>query len=80
MNALLANHFRLVHFLHSVHFLIFFQFDTPDLSESSFAYHVLAIKVLSINLPLFKDQPFRCFFFGVEFRKINFKTVFDILG
>ena len=64
MNAFLANDFGLVHFFHCVHFLRFFEFDTPDFSEASLSYNILAIEVITTDFLVFQyELPF---FFFIE--------------
>jgi len=67
MNALFADDFGLVHFFHSVHFLVFLQFYTPNFTESALTNHVLAIKMFSIDLFIFKNESFLSLLLGVEF-------------
>lgn len=50
MDALLPDDLGLVHLLHRVDLLGFFELDAPYLAESALADHVLAIEVLPIDL------------------------------
>lgn len=80
MNAFFSDDFCLMHFLHCVNSLRFFEFDAPDLSKSSLAYDILAVEVISIDFFAFQDKSFFIFFFGVEFGEIYLEAIFDIFG
>lgn len=79
MNTLFSNNFGLMHFFHRIDFLIFFELHTPNLTESSFANHILTIKMLPINVFIIKIHVVLHDLLGLQFRQIDFKTILDIL-
>lgn len=79
MNTLLSNDFGLVHFFHGIDFLIFFAFDTPNLPKSSLADYILTIEMLTIYLFVVKIDVILDIIFSLQFRKIDFKAIFDVL-
>ena len=78
MNTLFTNDLGLMHFFHRIDFLIFFEFHAPNLTESSFANYILAIKMLSINVLIIKIYVVLHDLLTLQFRQIDFETILNV--
>jgi hypothetical protein len=79
MDTLLAYDLSLMHFFHSVDTFSFLKSHTPHFTETSFANHKLAVKMIAIYFFVIKHQLILDLLLSLQFGQINLKTVFYVL-